>query len=166
MDIGAKDLIYLVILVNLLRWGCQSWALTKFLPKQLEVFHMRRIRRILKIKWDDVRELKIKNVQVGEKFKNIDTIENIISKRRIIFIGKIIRMPCKYISARFISVFQRNKRPIGRPNITVRHSFINDIEKIVSNVDPSGTFNSWAHIAFDEKRWTNLFKNLESKQAK
>ena len=127
---------------------------------------MRCLRRILKIKWDDVRELKIKNVQVGEKFKNIDTIENIISKRRIIFIEKIIRMPCKYISARFISVFQRNKRPIGRPNITVRHSFINDIEKIVSNVDPSGTFNSWAHIAFDEKRWTNLFKNLESKQAK
>ena len=69
MDIGAKDLIYLAIPVNLLRWGCQSWALTKFLPKQLEVFHMRRIRRILKIKWDDVRELKIKTFKSEKLLK-------------------------------------------------------------------------------------------------
>ena len=42
---------------------------------------MRCFRCILKIKWDDDRELKIKNVQVKEKIRNIDTIENIISKR-------------------------------------------------------------------------------------
>ena len=64
----------------------------KSLTKQLEVIHKRCLRRILKIKWDDVRELKIKNVQVREKFKNIDMIENIISKRRLIFLGKIIRI--------------------------------------------------------------------------
>ena len=52
----------------------------------------------------------------------------------------------------------------GRPNITVRHSFINDIEIIISSVDPVGIFNSWAHIAFDEKRWTELVENLESKK--
>ena len=53
------------------------------------------LRRIFKINWDDIRELKITNNQVREKFKNIDTIENIISKRRLIFIGKMIRMLCK-----------------------------------------------------------------------
>ena len=74
-------------------------------------------------------------------------------------------MPYKCVPARLISAFQTKKRPLGRPNITVRHSFINDIEKIISNVDPAGTFNSWAHIAFDEKRWTDLVENLESKQA-
>ena len=74
-------------------------------------------------------------------------------------------MPCKCVPARLISAFQTNKRPLGRPNITVRHSFIHDIEKIISNVDPAGTFNSWTHIAFDEKRWTDLVKKLESKQA-
>ena len=68
VDISAKVLIYLAILVNLLLWGCQSWALTKVLTKKLEVFHMRCLRRILKIKWDDVREIKIKNIQVREKF--------------------------------------------------------------------------------------------------
>ena len=68
VDISAKVLIYLAIPVNLLLWGCQSWALTKVLTKKIEVFHMRCLRRILKIKWDDDRELKIKNIQVREKF--------------------------------------------------------------------------------------------------
>ena len=69
---------------------------------------MRCLRRILKIKWNGVRELKIKNVQVKEMFKNIDTIANIISKRRLIFIGKVIRMPCKRVPGRLISTFQIN----------------------------------------------------------
>ena len=66
----------------------------KSFNKKLEVVHTRFLRRILIIKWDDVRELKIKNVQIREKIKNIDTIENINSKRRLIFTRKVIRMPC------------------------------------------------------------------------
>ena len=49
MDISAKVLIYLAIPVNLLLWGCQSWALTKVLTKKIEVFHMICLRHILKI---------------------------------------------------------------------------------------------------------------------
>ena len=33
------------------------------------------------------------------------------------------------------------------------------------NVDPAGSFNSWAHVAFDESRWIELVINLESTQA-
>ena len=57
------------------------------------------------------------------------------------------------------------KRPLDRPNITVRHSFISDIGKIISNVDPAGNFNSWAHVVFDKSRWTELVNTLESTQA-
>ena len=75
MDISAKVLIYLAIPVNLLLWGCQSWALTKVLAKKLEIFHMRCLRRILNIQWNNVKELKILKIQAREKFKNTDTIE-------------------------------------------------------------------------------------------
>ena len=49
VDISAKVYIYLEIPVNLLPWGCQTWALTKVLTKKLEVFHMRCLRRILEL---------------------------------------------------------------------------------------------------------------------
>ena len=74
-------------------------------------------------------------------------------------------MKCKCVPARLISAFQMEKRPLGRPNITVRYSFISDIGKIISNVDPAGSFNSWVRVAFDESRWTELGNNLESTQA-
>ena len=60
---------------------------------------------MLKIKWGDVRELKIRNSYVRKKFNNVDMIENIVCKRRSIFIGKIIRMPCKCVPARLIYIF-------------------------------------------------------------
>ena len=72
-------------------------------------------------------------------------------------------MPCDCVPARLISTLQTNKRPLGRPSIMVRHSLIDDIEKIISNVYPAGTLNSWVRIAFDEKRWIELVENLESK---
>ena len=79
VDISAKVYIYPAIPVNSLLRGCQIWTLIQILAKKLEVFHIRYLRRILKIKWDD---------------------GNIISKRRLIFIGMIIRMPCKCVPAR------------------------------------------------------------------
>ena len=58
-----------------------------------------------------------------KKFYNIDSVENQISKRRLHFLGKVIRMPCKKIPAGLMSAFMKNIRPQGRPNNNIRHSF-------------------------------------------
>ena len=73
---------------------------------------MRCLRRILKIRWDDVREQRIRSSPVRKTFVNTETIENIISKRRLIFIGEIIRMKCKCVPARLISTFQMEKNTV------------------------------------------------------
>ena len=160
VDLHSKYLIYQAIPINLLLWGCESWALTKVLISKLEVFHNRCIRSILEIKWDEVRELKITNVQIRKKFYNIDSVENQVSKRRLHFLGKVIRMPCKKIPARLISAFMKNIRPQGRPNNTIRHSFLNDVSKIIPNVDQFGSFNTWAHVAHNLIHWSFLVNNL------
>ena len=66
-DLHSKYLIYQAIPINLLLWGCESWALTKVLISKLELFHTRCIRSILGIKWDEVKEFKITNVQIRKK---------------------------------------------------------------------------------------------------
>ena len=63
------------------------------------------------------------NVQIKNEFYNIDSIENQVSKRRLHFLGKVIRMHCKKIPARLMSLFMKNIRPQGRPNNNIRHSF-------------------------------------------
>ena len=59
VDIPSKYSIYMAIPMNLLTWGCESWALTRVLIKKLEVFHMSSIRRILRIKRSEVMEDRI-----------------------------------------------------------------------------------------------------------
>ena len=77
---------------------------------------------------------------------------------------EIVRIPCKCVPGRLISAFQTNKRSLDRPNIMVSHSFINDIEKEISNIDQADSLNSRDHIHFDEIRWTELEVILELKK--
>ena len=74
----------------------------------------------------------------------------LIAKRRLLFIDKIIRKPCKKIPARLISAFLYKKRPRRRPNTTVIHFVIDDIRKIIPSVDKYGSFKIWVHTAKHE----------------
>ena len=96
--------------------------------EKLEVFNLRYTRRNLGISWDNVRD---SNVQVRKRFNNIKSVELQISKRRLAFLGKIIRITNDKIPARLLSAVYQGKRPLGRPNTTTRHSMLKDIEKII-----------------------------------
>ena len=105
VDVKSKYLIYMAMPMNLLLWGCESWAMTKDRMKKLEVFHMRCLRRILGIKWSDVVDNKISNKKVRTSFNNIRKVESLIAKRRLLFVDKIKMRPCKKIPVRLISAF-------------------------------------------------------------
>ena len=110
-------------------------------------------------KWIDVVDNKISNKKVRTSFNNIRKVESLIAKGRLLFVGKIMRIPCKKIPARLISSFLL-KRPRGRPNTMVRHCILDDIRKIIPSVDKYGTFKTWAHIANNELLCLMLVNNL------
>ena len=70
-------------------------------------------------------------------------------------------MSCKKI----LGVHEKT-RPQGRPNNTIIHSFLNDISKIIPNVDKYGSFHTWAHVAHDLIRWSFLVNNLHKYEPK
>ena len=109
--------------------------------EKVRVFHLRSIRRILGISWDNVRDEMISNVQVRKRFNNIKSVELQIAKRRLTFLGKIIRMNNDKIPARLLSVVCQGKRPLGRPNTTTIHSMLKDVENIIPEVDNTGSFS-------------------------
>jgi hypothetical protein len=65
--------------------------LRKKTKKKLESFYYSAIRRILNIRWDQVRIEKIGNKQVRFHFCNIQKIESYINKRTAAYIDKIAR---------------------------------------------------------------------------
>ena len=72
-------------------------------------------------------------------------------------------MPYNNLPARLISAFCKRKRPRGRPNFTVRNSFINDIKKIIPSVEDNGSCSLWAHIANNKLFWSTLINNIGRK---
>ena len=105
-------------------------------------------------------EEKTTNISVRKNFNNIRNIDSLIAKRKLIFLGKIIRLPSSKISLRLISAFCPNTRLQGRPNFTIRHSILNDIKKIIPIVDKNGSFHTWAHIANNKLVLSVLINNI------
>ena len=124
----------------------------------MEVFHMRCLRRILDIMWSDVVDNKISNKNVRTSFNNIRKVKSLIAIRRLLFVGKVIRIPCKKIPARHLSAFHYKNDLKGFT--TVRHSILDDIRKIIPTVDKYGSFKTWAHIANNELLCLMLVNNL------
>ena len=56
----------------------------------------------------------------------------------------------------------KNAKPQGRPNNTIRHSFLNEVSKIIPNIDQFGSFDTWAYVAHNIIHWSFLVNNLHT----
>ena len=66
------------------------------------------------------------------------------------FVGRIIRLKEDRVTARLTSTFNYTKRPVEKPNNSVRHYLVSDNKKMFSFVDNQGSFSTWAYIMYDE----------------
>ena len=85
-----------------------------------------------------------------KKIKNSRNVEYQIARRRLTFVGRIIRMPNSKIPAILISATCKVNRPLGRPNFTIKNSILKDIERIIPTVDKYGSFLSYVYLAYDK----------------
>ena len=91
---------------------------------------------------------------------NIKYIANYILRRKLSFMGITIRMKKDRLPASLLFVFYYTKRPVCRPNDSVRYSFVSDIKKIIPFVDNQDSFNTWVHVAYNELIWSQFVNNL------
>ena len=103
VDIHSKYLIFCAIPVNLLLWGCESWALRETMLTKLEVFFHHSIRRILDITITQVIDERIRNESVRMRFCRIPSIRNLLAKRQLTFIGKVVRNSDNQIPTRLLT---------------------------------------------------------------
>ena len=105
--------MFLVIPINLLLWGCESWALWTSLLKKLEVFLHRRIRRILGISMNEVKDQRIKNETVRRNCFGILNIEEQIATQQLTFIGKMTRNSDNHLPTKLLTAWCNHKRRRG-----------------------------------------------------
>ena len=144
---------YEATVLNILLFGCESWALKVEDRRKLEACHHRFLRSMLNISMMDVKELHIKNSEVREKLGNCYTLTQSMELRRARWLEKLANMPAARNPRKGLIAWTPQPRPTGRPIQTTKKAYAHTLEK---ELKLSSDLHSWMPIARDHGRWAEL----------
>jgi hypothetical protein len=163
VDKRIKSQIYVAGPLNALLWGFESWNLTKNNLRKLTAFHHGAIRRILGIKWSQVREQHIKNKEVRGLLCNIPNIDAFIYRRTATYIGKIIRADTNTsYPKKFLAAWINDHKKPGAPQLTCNNNFVNALTKILPpdmQISKQAPLCEWIPLALDKDNWIFFIEN-------
>jgi hypothetical protein len=120
--------------------------------KQLESFQHSTIRRILNIRWEQVRNARIRNKQVRFRFFNIPKLESFITKRTATYIGKVTRS--EELPKKILGAWMHQPRNSSRQQLLCSNNFARAISAVVPNITPETQdhpFKKWIPLMTDEE---------------
>ena len=127
--------LFMAIVINLLLWGCETWALTKEQHQRLESCFNKWIRAMTGTRWKEIRENRISNKFLREKLDNIDSFEEIYATRCFNWLEKLADMPATISDSRLPRMLLGawcfgGKRVNGRPRQNTRRAYLNLVDKL------------------------------------
>ena len=131
---------------------------------RLEAFHHKSIRKILGINMHQVKEERIKNETIREKFLGIRPIADFIAERQLRWIGKLARMDENRLPKQLMTAWCDKPRPRGRPQQTIRNCYVKAIQRILPSVSESALTSEWIHLAEDKQQWERLMADAGLRQ--
>ena len=87
LTLKTKMAVYKACVLSILLYGSEAWTTYARQEKRLNVFHMRNLRRILNITWQE----KIPNADILAR-ANIPSISTLLKQRRLRWLGHVRRM--------------------------------------------------------------------------
>ena len=130
-----KRAFYISCVVNILLWGCENWSLHIEPMSRLKTFHTKCCRAIIGVTMWKVDDYSITNENIL-KHVGILSIEDIVHHRRLVWMGKIARMPLDRFPRKFLAAWMdclpgnSYSRPHSRRQLSTRDSFLNSLEYI------------------------------------
>lgn len=168
IEIGrnTKIRVYKASVLSVLLYASECWAPRKEDEIRLDAFHHTCLRRILGIRWED----HISNARVRLLAGMPETIAKIIQKKRLKYLGHILRMNTQRLPR--ISIFASApndwKRPVGGVKMTWRRLVNRETRPLTNHIrfrrgnrqswDPGGT--EWLQfleeIAANREQWKSV----------
>ena len=111
ISLSTKLKVYNAVVLPSLLYGSETWTLYRKHIKKLEKFHMRALRSIIGIRWQD----RITNLEILDQAHS-SSIESIVIRAQLRWVGHTIRMEEHRMPRRlFYGELQNGKRNKGRP---------------------------------------------------
>ena len=144
--IKTKIKVYKVVVLATLLYGSQTWTLYRRNIQDLEKFHLRCLRRIMKIYWLE----RVTNIEVLQRAEITGT-EYMLTQQHMKWVGHVARMDERRLSKQVLygQLLDAPRKAVGqklRFKDTVRHNLQNvDIDR-----------KNWEMIACDRSMWKKI----------
>ena len=118
LTIKTKVAVYNACVVSTLLYGSETWTTYARQERRLNSFHMRCLRRILGISWED----KVPNTEVLSR-ANLPTMYTLLRQRRLRWLGHVRRMDNGRIPKDLLyGELAAGKRKTGRPQLRFKEA--------------------------------------------
>jgi hypothetical protein len=135
--------VYQACVLSTLLYGSESWTTYVKQERRLNSFHLRCLRRILHIKWQD----RVPNTEVLERAK-MSSIQATLCERRLRWLGHVRRMdPGRIPKDLLYGELAQGTRSSGRPKLRYRDVTKRDMAQCGIAID------SWERLADDRPAW-------------
>ena len=143
ISITTKLKVYNAVVLTALLYACESWTVYKRHAKQLNHFHTRCLRSILRIRWQD----KISDTEVLQRAK-AQSIYTMLQKAQMRWTGHVCRMPDHRIPKQLLyGELLQGKRTAGGQKKRFKDSLKASLKDFNMNTD------SWELLAQDRPNW-------------
>ena len=130
-------------MLSTLLYGAETWTTYKGQERRLNQFHLRCLRKILKIKWQD----RVSNPEVLKR-SNSTTIMSLLLKRRLRWLGHVQRMDNTRIPKQLLfAELSSGTRQRGRP--LLRYKDVCKSSLICAGINHT----AWEPLAADRTAW-------------
>jgi len=144
----TKITIYKACVISTLLYGSEAWTLRAKLEHKLNIFHLRCLRRILGVTWQD----KVTNNTILQR-AGIPSMYCLLKQRRMRWLGHLVRMEDGRIPKDLLyGELTYGKRPTGRPKLRYKDICKRDLKAL--NID----INSWEALAHNRQAWRSAVK--------
>ena len=143
LTLKTKILISQACGLSPLLYGSETWTTYSRQEKRLNSFHMRCLRKIMNIRWQD----KVTNTEVLHRAK-IPSLVSILSNRRLRWLGHVKRLPNNCIPKQILfGELSDAKRTRGRPKLRFKDLCKKSLNAFMLSPD------SWEELAVDRAVW-------------
>ncbi|XP_063382206.1 uncharacterized protein LOC134668695 [Cydia fagiglandana] len=143
LTVRTKMMVYQTCVLSILLYGAETWTTYAKQERRLNTFHMRCLRNILGITWQD----KVTNQRVLEKAQ-LPSLAALLKQRRLRWLGHVHRMEPARIPRRvLLGAVAYAKRNVGRPMLRFKDCVKRDMSAF--EID----HHAWEALAEDRDGW-------------
>jgi hypothetical protein len=138
----AKHMVYLVVVLSILLYGCECWCLTEATLHKLRCFHAQCARAMCRV---NLRHTFLHRISTDTLLSRLglECMDTYVSRRRLRWLGHMSRMGMERLPRQMLSSWCATKRPRGSPHMTYGRSIKKDMQ----------------HFGIDTEKWHMMAEN-------